>query len=55
MKRLLWKLTGGRPMVWIESLFVDYISGRTVSLYADRLGRRWMAEGRWALFRVERP
>ena len=57
--RLLWKLTGGRPMTYIESLFVDVGTGAAVNLYADRLGRHWMATSRWALFRVlptgERP
>ena len=36
-----------------ESLaFVDRCSGASVSYYVDTLGRRWLAENRWALFRV---
>lgn len=48
----LWKLLGGRPMQCIDQLFIDRISGEAVNLYEDRLGRRWMANTRWALFRV---
>lgn len=50
----LWRLTGGRPMIRRESLFTDKVSGLTVFHYEDRLGRHWMADMSWSLFRVER-
>lgn len=45
---------GGRPMKLIRPLFTDCVSGESVGLYEDTLGRQWMAAGRWALFRVRR-
>jgi hypothetical protein len=50
----LWKLTGGRPMTRVQHLFVDRVSGQDVFHYRDRMGRNWMANGAWALYRVER-
>lgn len=32
--------------------FTDRVSGRPICYWLDRYGRRWMAEGPWALFRV---
>lgn len=32
--------------------FRDQCSGASVSYYRDSLGRLWLAENRWALFRV---
>ena len=49
---LLKKLLGGRPMRRESLAFVDKCSGASVNYYVDTLGRRWMAENRWALFRV---
>ena len=49
---LLKKLLGGRPMRRESLAFVDRCSGASVSYYVDTLGRRWLAENRWALFRV---
>lgn len=46
------KLLGGRPMRRESTAFVDRVSGATVGYYIDTLGRRWMAENRWSLFRV---
>ena len=46
------KLLGGRPMRRESTAFVDHVSGATVGYYIDTLGRRWMAENRWSLFRV---
>lgn len=56
MKRLFFKLTGGRPMIRGDCLFVDVVNGREVWAYTDRLGRSWMAQGffGWSLFRVAR-
>lgn len=51
----LWKLTGGRPMIRLEFLFVDLMTGRRVYHYKDRLGRRWMATGSMARFRTHLP
>jgi hypothetical protein len=48
----LWKLTGGRPMRRLEHRFTDQVSGRGVWRFVDRLGREWLAEGAWSLFRV---
>lgn len=46
------KLLGGRPMTYIGQAFYDSIGGAQVNYYRDSLGRYWMAEHRWALFRV---
>ena len=47
-------LTGGRPMRRTGCAFVDRVTGRWVEYYRDRFGREWMAQSRWALFRVPR-
>lgn len=49
----LWYFTGGRPMKRLEYVFTDKVNGRGVWYWRDRLGRSWMAQGPWALFRVE--
>lgn len=49
------RLTGGRPMTWVQSLFVNQVTGDLVSEYRDQLGRRWMATGPWDEFRVPMP
>ena len=46
------KLLGGRPMRRESFAFTDKCSGASVRYYIDRLGRRWLAESRWSLFRV---
>jgi len=51
---LLWKITGGRPMVYCHEMFFDDVGGQSVKLFLDRLGRYWMATNKWALFRVEK-
>lgn len=51
---LLNKITGGRPMICLGTLFTDVVSGRPVRHYMDGFGRHWMAEGPWDSFRVER-
>jgi hypothetical protein len=48
----LWDLTGGRPMIYVEGLFIDTVNGFPVVHYRDRSGRHWMAQSQWALFRV---
>jgi hypothetical protein len=45
-------LLGGRPMRREAFAFRDQCSGASVSYYRDSLGRLWLAENRWALFRV---
>lgn len=50
--KLLWYLTGGRPMIYLKSLFIDNVSHRIVNLYRDRLDRKWMAEHPWGTFRI---
>lgn len=47
------RLTGGRPMKYINESFRDIVDGRMVNLYEDGMGRKWLAHHRWALFRVE--
>lgn len=44
--------TGGRPMTLVAHEFSDVVSGRAVFSWRDRVGRFWLAEHRWALFRV---
>ena len=50
--KLLKSLLGGRPMRRESFAFRDQCSGASVNYYIDSLGRRWMAENRWSLFRV---
>ncbi len=50
--QLRWVLTGGRPMALVGYLFPDVATGRPVSLWLDKLGRPWIAEGPWSLFRI---
>jgi len=33
--------------------FHDAHNGRVVYVYRDKLGRRWLAQSRWGLFRVQ--
>lgn len=48
-----WVFLHGYPMVCIERCrFVDKVSGASVGLYRDRYGRTYLAEGRFATFRV---
>ena len=54
MIRFLLRLLGGRPMIDQGFAFTDVVSGQAVRYYIDRLGRHWMANGSWSLFRVER-
>lgn len=48
----VWRVTGGRPMRDVGHAFTDHVSGNAVRYWRDRLGRVWMAEGAWSLFRV---
>lgn len=50
-------LLGGRPMKRISYAFADIVSGEAVYYFEDTLGRRWMANNNWSLFRVptEKP
>lgn len=52
LKRLLFILTGGRPMRQIDYAFMDRVSGRAVFYWQDKLGREWLAEGPWSRFRI---
>lgn len=47
-----WRLTGGRPMKVLFFQFTDVVDGRPVYSCVDRLGRSWLANGKWSLFRV---
>lgn len=46
------RVLGGRPMTYLGQAFYDPIGGKPVNYYRDSIGRYWMAEHRWALFRV---
>ncbi len=50
----LWRLTGGRPMKHEGTAFFDRIGQRNVHFFIDKFGRRWLAEHRWAQFRVRK-
>ncbi len=52
MSKLFNFLTGGRPMKRICFMFTDVVSGKPVYRFEDAYGRPWMANHRWALFRV---
>ena len=53
IKRLFFRLTGGRPMTRTGTGFVDTVSGQNVDMYVDGRGRYWLANGRWSWFRVK--
>ena len=53
MKRLFYVITGGRPMICDGRAFTDIVSGKPVYYFIDLFGRRWLAEHKWAFFRVE--
>lgn len=52
--KLLMQLTGGRPMKYCGSAFTDKVSGKAIKHYTDQLGRQWLAENSYSLFRVRR-
>lgn len=55
IRALVAALTGGRPMTEEEfCAFVDTVTGEYVNGYRDLWGRRWLATGRWSLFRIPR-
>ena len=41
-------------MCKIGYVFTDRVSGEPVYLFADKLGRAWLATGRWSMFRVRK-
>jgi hypothetical protein len=51
---ILRRLLGGRPMKLEGCAFIDQVSGEEVNHYTDTLGRKWLANHSWSLFRVER-
>jgi hypothetical protein len=53
LKQIFFMITGGRPMIFKESLFQDFISKEIVNLYVDQSGRYWMATGKWSRFRFK--
>lgn len=57
MIRKLWRELTSYPMRRLDwpPPFTDIVSGATVHYFTDRFGRRFMAEHRWAWFRVEIP
>ena len=38
----------------IRLLFRDIVSGKNVFEFEDKFGRKWMANHKWGLFRVEK-
>lgn len=51
--RRIWMAATGYPMTCIERCrFVDKVSGAEVGLWRDRYGRTYMAEGKFATFRI---
>jgi hypothetical protein len=50
--KMLFRLTGGRPMRRRGYAFTDVITGRPISYFTDKFERLWLAEGPWSLFRV---
>ncbi len=52
IERLFYWISGGRPMQFICPGFTDVVSDNKVSLWRDRNGRFWLAEGPWSSFRV---
>ena len=53
MKKIFYKLTGGRPMDKIRFEFDDVVSGEKVYSFVDKLDRKWLATNKWSLFRVK--
>ena len=54
IKKIFFKITGGRPMQKLQHAFVDVVSGEDVFYYKDRLnGKNWLANGSCDLSRVE--
>lgn len=52
IKRVIAQILGGRPMYFDRHAFFDHIGCEDVNVFTDRLGRRWLANHRWSLFRV---
>lgn len=53
MKRLFYKLTGGRPMKRLGYDFTDVVTGEEVCYYLDAFGREWLATSPWSGFRMK--
>lgn len=54
IKRLFYRITGGRPMIYWGYRFTDTVAGRRVNLYLDRRdGSYWLAYTRWSMFRMD--
>ena len=51
--RLFQRITGGRPMIPIESFF--HVGDKAIWKCIDGYGRYWIAEGPWSWFRVKAP
>jgi hypothetical protein len=52
MTQFIKRLLNGYPMKYEGCAFVDQVSGKEVNYYIDTLGRKWMANYPWSLFRV---
>lgn len=53
--RLLWWITGGRPMKRLEYRFTDQVTCKPVYRWADKFGRVWLATMDDWFFRVRVP
>jgi len=49
-QRVLYRITGGRPMTNVGYAFSDAVSGQPVYHFIDKLGRHWLAHGQWSSF-----
>jgi len=38
---------------YVATHFTDVVSGKTVCLYVDRYGDRWLKDSRWSFFRLK--
>ena len=52
--KVIYKITGGRPMRYNGFAFVDRVSGVRVNYYTDKFDNRWLANRPWSKFRVWR-
>lgn len=40
-------------MIYQSFYFTDVVSGKSVNIYKDRFGKKWMSDGKWGLTRIE--